>query len=89
MLDVFWRDLTREFDLERHNSAIAALDDKVHFVFSSMDSEVANARSVGLCEDSHAEGHERFEEVAEQRPITNDLDPALLTSEEGGRLKSK
>jgi hypothetical protein len=61
----------RELDLDRDDPVIGPLDDQIDLMSTGACPEMPNRRFGRLSKDPDAEGHQGFEELPEQNPVTN------------------
>lgn len=82
-------DTSRKLDLNSYDSPVVLLDDEIDFVASPLRPEVPDASLDLLCVAPKGEGHQRLEEMPEQRAISRDGRPHLSPVEQCAHSGSK
>jgi hypothetical protein len=88
MPDVAVIDGSGEFDLDREDPPVVALDDQVDLLSASRSAQVAERRVVAFGVDPYGERHQAPKQRAEQRAGARDRGSGGFAGEEGGGAAS-
>ena len=89
MSDIAVDDVARQFDFDREDAAVAALDDQVDLVLACGRAQVLGSRLSCLCVHTYIQGDEGLEQGTEQRAVAVQRRTDRLGSEKRSGVDTK